>query len=34
MRNQLDELLNQISNALIIMASACEESLTNAFEAF
>lgn len=34
MRNQLDELLNQISNALIIMASSCEESLTNAFEAF
>ena len=34
MRYQLDELLAQISNSLILMSSACEESLTNAFDAF
>ena len=34
MRFQLDELMSQINNSLILMSSACEESLTNAFEAF
>ena len=34
MRYLLDELLAQISNSLILMSSACEESLTNAFDAF
>ncbi|MGN1280683.1 MAG: phosphate signaling complex protein PhoU [Succinivibrio sp.] len=34
MRFQLDELIDQINNSLILMSSACEESLSNAFEAF
>ena len=34
MRFQLDELIDQINNSLILMSTACEESLTNAFEAF
>ena len=34
MRNQLNELLKEINNSLILMSSACEESLSNAFDAF
>lgn len=34
MRNQLDELLCTIAQSLELMASTCEQSLTNAFEAF
>ena len=34
MRNQLDELLKNISDLLVVMSTVCEESLTTAFEAF
>ena len=34
MRFVLDELLQKISELLILMASSCEQNLNNAFEAF
>ncbi|MGN0914968.1 MAG: phosphate signaling complex protein PhoU [Succinivibrio sp.] len=34
MRNQLDELLRSISSGMVLMSSACENSLNNAFTAF
>ena len=34
MRNQLDELLKNISDLLVVMSTVCEESLTTAVGAF